>query len=165
MRISVVGLGPGPLDWVPPAALARLRLPGARAFVRTRFFPNLERVLEGVEWQSFDDLYERSESLADVEMAMAERLLAAGSIETPTHDSVVPEIADPEAAADREVVLAVPGDGILGEAIVARLRDAGAKIVVVPGVPLGVGALAAAGLAAADGAQMVGAAYPGGNWI
>jgi tetrapyrrole methylase family protein/MazG family protein len=113
-------------------------------FVRTRFFPNLERVLEGVDWQSFDDLYERSESLADVEMAMAERLLEA---------------------AEGDVVLGVPGDGVLGEAIHARLRDGGAKIVVVPGVPLGVGALAAAGLSAADGAQMVEATSLGGSGI
>ena len=144
MRVSVVGLGPGPLDWVTPAALARLRLPGARAFVRTRFFPNLERVLEGVEWQSFDDLYERSESLADVEMAMAERLLEA---------------------AESDVVLGVPGDGVLGEAVLTTLREGGAVVEVVPGVPLGVGALAAAGLAAADGAQMVEATSLGGSGI
>src|SRR5260221_7410085 len=134
MRISVVGLGPGPLDWVPPAALARLRLPGARAFVRTRFFPNLERLLEGVEWQSFDDLYERSESLADVEMAMAERLLEA---------------------AEGDVVLGVPGDGVLGEAVLTTLREGGGVVEVVPRVPLGVGALAAAGLSAA-GRPLVG---------
>src|SRR5437660_12165603 len=107
MRVSVVGLGPGPLDWMTPAAASRLRLPGARVFARTRFFPNLERVLEGVEWQSFDDLYERADSLADVEVAMAERLLGV---------------------ATAEVVLAVPGDGVLGEAILARLREAGATV-------------------------------------
>src|SRR5437588_10690502 len=70
MRVSVVGLGPGPLEWITPAAAARLRLPGARVFVRTRLFPNLELVLDGVAWQSFDDLYEQAESLADVQVAM-----------------------------------------------------------------------------------------------
>ena len=48
MRVSVVGLGPGPVDWVPPAALGRLRLAGARVFVRTRFFPNIEQVVTAV---------------------------------------------------------------------------------------------------------------------
>src|SRR5260370_271743 len=133
MRVSVVGLGPGPLDWVTPPPLARLRLPRAPAFVRTGFFPNLERLLEGVEWQSFDDLYERSESLADVEMAMAERLLEA---------------------AEGDVVLGVPGDGVLGEAVLTTLREGGAVVEVVPGVPLGGGALAAAGRAARHGAQL-----------
>src|SRR5438094_6560307 len=108
MRVSVVGLGPGQVDWVTPAARERLRLPGARVFVRTRFFPKLDQVLADVEWQSFDDLYERAESLADVEKAMAERILEARGIETTTPDRVAPEIAVTEVAAG-EVVLAVPG--------------------------------------------------------
>ena len=144
MRVSVVGLGPGPVDWVTPAARERLRLPGARVFVRTRFFPKLDQVLADVEWQSFDDLYERAESLADVEQAMAERLLEA---------------------AVGEVVLAVPGDGVLGEAVLTRLRDGGAVVEVVPGVPLGVSALASAGVSAADGAQLVEATSLGGSGI
>jgi tetrapyrrole methylase family protein/MazG family protein len=162
MSVSVVGLGPGPLEWISPAASARLRLPGAQVFVRTRFFPNLDRLLEGVEWQSFDDLYERAESLAEVEAAMAERLLAAARSAagtTPVSDSAAPE------SALGEVVLAVPGDGILGEAILRRLRDCGATVEVVPGVPLGIGALAAAGLSAADGAQLVEATSLGGSGI
>src|SRR5437773_6694174 len=111
MRVSVVGLGPGPLDWITPAAMARLRLPDARVFVRTRFFPKLDQVLADVEWQSFDDLYEQAESLADVEQAMAERLLES---------------------AVGEAVLAVPGDGVRGEAVLNRLREGGAGVDVVP---------------------------------
>src|SRR5260370_25694673 len=160
MRVSVVGLGPGPLDWMSPAAASRLRLPGARVFARTRFFPSLERVLEGVEWQSFDDLYEQAESLAELEVAMAERLLEAGAVRDATQEThlsnerVAPEVAIPESVVG-EVVLAVPGDGILGEAVLARLREGGATVEVVPGMPPGVSPWAAAGLAANDGGRFV----------
>jgi tetrapyrrole methylase family protein / MazG family protein len=143
MRVSVVGLGPGAADWISTAALARLRLPDARVFVRTRFFPGLERLLDGLQWSSFDELYERAASLDDVQAAMVERLLTAG----------------------REVVLAVPGDGALGEAVVGRLRAGGATVEVIAGVSLGVAALAAAGLAAADGAQLVEATSLGGSGL
>src|SRR5690242_8889608 len=122
MRVSVVGLGPGPVSWITAAASARLRSPGARVFVRTRFFPDLEQVLQGVEWQSFDDLYEAAESLDDVNRLMVERLLAAGP----------------------DVVLAVPGDGALGEAVLSRLRTSGAQVDLLPGVPFALGALTAA---------------------
>src|SRR5713226_4048096 len=138
MRVSVVGLGPGPVDWITSAATSRLRLPPARVFVRTRFFPQLDQLLAGIEWQSFDDLYEQAESLAEVETLMAERLLAAGrSAErgTPVGDSTASETTP------GEVVLAVPG------------------------VPLGVSALAAAGLSAADGVQVVEATSLGGSGI
>jgi tetrapyrrole methylase family protein/MazG family protein len=170
MRVSVVGLGPGPLDWISLAAASRLRLPRARVFVRTRFFPNLDQVLADVAWQSFDDLYEQAESLADVDKAMAERLLEAGAVRDATqethlsNESVAPDVAIPESVVG-EVVLAVPGDGILGEAVLARLREGGAIVEVVPGVPLGVSALAAAGLAANDGAQFVEATSLGGSGI
>jgi tetrapyrrole methylase family protein / MazG family protein len=143
MRVSVVGLGPGAADWISPAAVARLRLPQARVFVRTRFFPGLERLLDGVQWSSFDELYERAASLDEVQTAMLERLLAAGD----------------------EVVLAVPGDGALGEAVLGRLRAGGATLEVIAGVSLGVAALAAAGLAAADGAQLVEATSLGGSGL
>ena len=54
MRVTVVGLGPGPADWVTAAASARLHEPDARVFVRTRVFPSLGHILAGVTWESFD---------------------------------------------------------------------------------------------------------------
>jgi tetrapyrrole methylase family protein/MazG family protein len=143
MRVAVVGLGPGPRDWITPAALARLRAPGAHVFVRTRFFPELETLLAGADWESFDTLYERSDSLEDVNARIAERLLAEGG----------------------NVVLGVPGDGLLGEAVLGRLRAGGANVEIVPGVPLGSGALAAASVTAVDGAQLVEATSLGGTGI
>jgi tetrapyrrole methylase family protein / MazG family protein len=143
MRVSVVGLGPGPSEWISSAAIARLRTPGARVFVRTRFFPHVEQILAGINWESFDQLYETADSLDEVHQQMAERLLSAGD----------------------EVVLAVPGDGVLGEAALRHLRDRGAQLEVVPGVALGVSALAAASMPAVDGAQMVEATSLGGSGI
>jgi tetrapyrrole methylase family protein/MazG family protein len=171
MRVSVVGLGPGAVAWVTPAARERLHLPGARVFVRTRFFPNLDRLLDGVKWESLDDLYERADSLQDVQSAMAERLLNAGGASDATGpgDVVHPTLSENRAARETsgqgEVVLAVPGDGVLGEAVLQRLRDGGVVVEVVPGVPLGVAALSAAGLAASDGAQVVEATSLGGNGV
>jgi tetrapyrrole methylase family protein/MazG family protein len=131
------------LDWITPAALARLQTPDARVFVRTRFFPGLAGLLEGVVWTSFDEVYESASTLAEVDTTIAERLLTAGD----------------------DVVFAVPGDGVLGEAIHSRLLDSGASVDVVPGVSLGTGALAAARLPASDGAQFVEATSLGGSGI
>src|SRR5919202_2000996 len=75
MRLSIVGLGPGRADWISPAATARLREPGARVFVRTSLLPGLADLLAGLEWESFDALYERQASLAAVEHEMVDRLL------------------------------------------------------------------------------------------
>src|SRR5712692_358872 len=126
MRVSVVGLGPGPEDCVTAAARARLYLPGARVFARTRFFPGLERLLAGVLWESFDDLYERAESLQELQIALAKRLLDAGGAcdairardGSDARDAVGPTLSGNRLAAREtsglEVVLAVPGDGVLG---------------------------------------------------
>jgi tetrapyrrole methylase family protein / MazG family protein len=143
MRVSVVGLGPGPMDWITPAARSRLRVPGVRVFARTRLFPNLSELLDGVTWEAFDALYESAESLEEVHASIVDLLVAAGE----------------------HAVLAVPGDGVLGEAILGLLVARGVSVEVVPGVPLGAGALAAAGLAASDGAQVVEATSLGGSGI
>ncbi|HEV7663968.1 MAG TPA: SAM-dependent methyltransferase, partial [Chloroflexota bacterium] len=143
MRLSVVGLGPGRADWISAAAIDRLHTPGASVFARTRFFPGLDSLLADVRWDSFDELYERGDTLHEVHAEMAERLLTAGA----------------------DVVLAVPGDGTLGEAVLDPLRRGGATIDVIPGITLGVSALAAAALAASDGAQIVEATALGGSGI
>src|SRR5579872_4757056 len=143
MRVSIVGLGPGPSEWITAAALARLRTHGIRVFVRTRLFPGLDSLLDGIQWASFDALYESLSSIDAVHAGMVERLLAC----------------------DADVVLAVPGDGNLGEAVLERLQAAGATVEVVPGISLGIGALAASAMGAADGAQFVEATSLGGSGI
>src|SRR6266511_6070097 len=139
MRVTVVGLGPGPLDWLSAAATAALTAPAARVFARTALHPALAEF----EVESFDALYDQAGSLEEVQSEIARRVLQVGA----------------------DVVLAVPGDGVLGEAVLGHLRDAGATVEVIPGAPLGVGALAAAGLDARDGAQLVEATSLGGSGI
>jgi tetrapyrrole methylase family protein/MazG family protein len=112
-------------------------------FARTRLFPRLDELLAGVPWKSFDSVYETAASLDGVNSTIASRLLAASD----------------------EVVLAVPGDGMLGEALLELLVAGGATVDVVPGVPLGIGALAAARVTACDGLQTVEATSLGGTGI
>src|ERR1043166_3310064 len=106
MRVCVVGLGPGGVDWLTPAAVARLRAPGARVLARTRFFPGLSELLSGVAWSSLDNVYESAATFEEVQAGIADRVVACGD----------------------EVVLAVPGDGVLGEAVLARLFALGATV-------------------------------------
>jgi tetrapyrrole methylase family protein/MazG family protein len=108
-------------------------------FARTGLHP----ALAGTAHESFDRLYEQASTLDEVHTKIVETLLGAGE----------------------DVVLAVPGDGALGEAVVQRLRDAGAELEVVPGLPLGTGALTAAGLSATEGVQLVDASGLGGSGI
>src|SRR5918912_622595 len=139
MRVTVVGLGPGPAEWVSPAARARLLTPSARVFVRTAVHPAVPELLQGVAFESFDALYEHEPTVETVHAAIAERLLASGD-------------------GGGDVVLAVPGDGALGEGVLERLRSGGAELAIVPGVALGVGALAAAALPSSEGVQAIDAA-------
>src|SRR3954469_25948364 len=103
MRVTVLGLGPGPIEYVTPAVRARLQAKNVRVLLRTRFLPQIE-LLDGITWQSCDDLYEGASSLSDVGSGIVARILSSPP--------------------DVEVVLGVPGDGTLGEAIVDALRAA-----------------------------------------
>jgi tetrapyrrole methylase family protein/MazG family protein len=140
MRITVVGLGPGPAEWLSAAAAGCLR--AGNVFARTALHPALEAL--DVRCGSFDALYEQASTLDEVHARMAETLLGASA---------------------HEVVLAVPGDGMLGEALLERLRAGGAEVRVVPGVPLAMGALAASGVSASEGVQAVEATALGGHGI
>src|SRR5919202_1797511 len=102
MRITIVGLGPGPAEWISPAAVACLR--GPRVFARTRLHPALAAL--DVQYDSFDGVYEEAATLPEVHAAIVERLLSAPG----------------------DVVLAVPGDGTLGEGLLELLRDGGAEV-------------------------------------
>jgi tetrapyrrole methylase family protein/MazG family protein len=162
MRIAVVGLGPGPAEWVTAAARARLQAPGARVFLRTRYLPEIDQLMGDVAWDSFDPVYEHAATLADVETQIVDRLL--GALSSRASDSPTTTTTTTFAPAP-EVVFAVPGDGTLGESLLDRLRSAGVTVDVIPGVPLGTAALAAAGLDASVGAQLVEATALGGSGI
>src|SRR5437867_3492122 len=69
LRLIVVGLGPGPAEWVGAAAVSALRPPAGHVFARTRFHPALDAL--GVDCETFDDLYDAAASLPEVEKTMA----------------------------------------------------------------------------------------------
>ena len=73
MRVTVVGLGPGGPDLVTAGTLAAIEATPVR-FLRTSRHPAAV-VVPGA--RSFDDLYERSGSFADVYAAIVEELVAA----------------------------------------------------------------------------------------
>src|SRR4051794_15418596 len=79
MRVSVVGLGPGRLDWITPAARSKLHAPNARVFVRTRLIPGLAGLLDGVAWESFATVYDTAASFDEVHAAILGRVLSASA--------------------------------------------------------------------------------------
>jgi tetrapyrrole methylase family protein / MazG family protein len=146
LAIVVVGLGPGPAEWVTPAAASALRTPGAHIFVRTALHPAVEGLLAGRPHESFDALYEEATSLEAVHVRIAGRLV--------------------ETASDgRDVVLAVPGDGTQGEAVLSNLVERGVEVRIVPGVAVSAAAAAAVGMPATEGLQAVEASMLGGSGI
>lgn len=110
-RVTVVGLGPAGPELVTSAALTAVAaVPPGRRFVRTTRHPSAS-VVEGAT--SFDEIYERADAIEEVYAAIVEALVAA--------------------AADGDVVYAVPGSPAVAERTVELLRtDARVDVVVVP---------------------------------
>ena len=151
-RVVVVGLGPGGADLLLPAGRAAfLAVPAARRFVRTSRHPAVaDLAAEGVEFESFDAVYDSAAALAEVYETIAARLTAA--------------------ADGGDVCFAVPGSPAVGEQSVALLRARlGKRLVLVPGLSfldlawlrLGVDPLAGSGARAVDGKALP-AALPAG---
>jgi tetrapyrrole methylase family protein/MazG family protein len=109
--ITVVGLGPGPLDQLSLGALRALRTADT-VYARTLRHPTIDalqtdegRSLVGdLHWETCDDLYESSSSFADVYSGIVERLLARGR-------------------AAGKLVYAVPGHPLVAERSVQLLRE------------------------------------------
>ncbi|MFQ5556996.1 MAG: nucleoside triphosphate pyrophosphohydrolase [Acidimicrobiales bacterium] len=97
-RLTVVGLGPAGPDLVVPATRAVLEA-HSRRFLRTRRHPAASVVTDAV---SFDDVYESEPTFAAVYETISERLIAA--------------------AAEGDVVYAVPGSPLVLERSVELLR-------------------------------------------
>ncbi|MDQ7794395.1 MAG: MazG family protein [bacterium] len=100
--VTVVGLGPGDPQDVPPAALERMR-EAVAVFVRTSRHPSVTRLdAEGIAYETFDYLYEQAHTLEHVYRSIADRLLRV-------------------AGAGGPVVYAVPGHPGVAEASVREL--------------------------------------------
>ena len=115
-RVTVVGLGPAGADLL--AMVARRAIDDATVrFVRTARHPAVDELrAEGIEFDSFDDVYDTAESLDDAYATIVDRLVES-------------------ARAGDAVVYAVPGSPVVAERTVVLLRDRGdVELVVVPGL-------------------------------
>lgn len=130
--ITIVGLGPGDPALLTRAAWEALETAG-EAWLRTGDHPVVESLRERLRICTFDDLYDRLESFEAVYAAIVESVLTLG--------------ARPEG-----VVYAVPGDPVVGEATVERLRaQSGIPVQIVHGVSFVEPCLAAMGYDALHG--------------
>ena len=143
-RVIVVGLGPAGADFMVPAA--RAALAGApRRVARTARHPAVtDLVADGLDFESFDDLYDRADAAADLYAQIAAALV--------------------DMAGSGDVAYAVPGNPAVLEHSVSRLRallDPG-RLVIVPGLSFAELAWARLGIDPTEGARVCdGTALPG----
>jgi tetrapyrrole methylase family protein/MazG family protein len=113
-RLTVVGLGPAGADYLLPAARAVLES-SARRIVRTRRHPAVvDLETQGIAFDSFDDLYDAAPDLESAYASMVDALAGA--------------------AAEGDVVYAVPGNPVVAERTVVLLRERGLDYEVIPGL-------------------------------
>ncbi len=118
MHITIVGLGPGDPQWITRAAWECLVAAG-EVYARTREHPALHALPAHVELHTFDDIYGRAETFAEVYDTIARRVVDLGR-------------------RPQGVVYAVPGHPRVGEATTPRIEalagEAGIPVVVLEGV-------------------------------
>ena len=101
--ITIIGLGPGSIDQVTRKAWDKL-LAAERVYLRTARHPCVSQLPAAVNFVSFDEVYGAFERFEDVYVEIAQRILKA-------------------AKREGQVVYAVPGDPLVGEASVARVLE------------------------------------------
>ncbi|TMN22333.1 bifunctional methyltransferase/pyrophosphohydrolase YabN [Lentibacillus cibarius] len=102
--IEIIGLGAGDLDQLPLGIYRKLTRLEQTVFVRTKEHPVVKELQkEGVEFVSFDNLYETSSQFGDV------------------YEAIVNELV--EAARINPVIYAVPGHPMLAEQTVKHLLE------------------------------------------
>ncbi|NGM85474.1 nucleoside triphosphate pyrophosphohydrolase [Paenibacillus sp. 7124] len=105
-KLTVVGLGSGNPDRLTLGIVNKLRA-ASKVYVRTKEHPALKALVElGVEFQSFDGLYEAYSSFPEVYEAITVKLIEEARLD--------------DAAA--EIVYAVPGHPMVAESAVSKLR-------------------------------------------
>ena len=145
MKITVVGLGPGPYALLTQEAAQALKQ-AAKIWLRTARHPIVRQLPSSVKWQSLDYVYERCTSLGELYRELAREVL---------------EIARKEG----EIVYAVPGDPSVAEdsvrEIQARAAEQGVEVRIIPGVSFVEVSLAAAGATVSGGLQLLEAGQTG----
>ncbi len=139
LRITVLGLGPGPYELMTEKA-RRVLLGAPVVLLRTARHPTVQQIPASVKWRALDYVYDRCESFDCLY-----RELAAEVVST--------------ARGEGGVVYAVPGDASMAEDSVQELLRLAAQsedleVVVVPGVSFVEASLAAAKATLGDGLQL-----------
>lgn len=139
MTLTIVGLGPGDLDDLTRKAWRVLKS-AETIYLRTERHGCVSCLPQtGAAYRSFDHLYEAGEDFESVYAAIVAELL--------------------EAAAKGDVVYAVPGDPLVGESTTTRLlaaaQSAGVTVEIVNGISFVEPVLAAVGVDALDGLQII----------
>jgi len=138
LAITIVGLGPGPYRALTLEAVEALAA-AKDLYLRTRVHPTVDEFPPTLRWTSFDALYERAADFDALYDEIASVLLERGL--------------------STDVVYAVPGHPLLGEAsvqrVLARAAEAGVTTRVVGGLSFAEAALSASGSAGVDQVQLV----------
>ena len=146
--ITIVGLGPGAVEHLSLKAWDRLQAAGT-LYLRTDRHPCVPQLPKHINCVSFDDVYETVDRFADVYAVIADRIITI-------------------ARQGRDVVYAVPGDPLVGEATVTRLlkqaADAAIEVEVIHGISFIEPSLAQIGLDALDGLQILDALMVASAW-
>lgn len=128
MKITVVGLGPGPYALLTKEAAGLLEQ-APKVWLRTSRHPIVHQLPPSVKWESLDYVYDRSEAFEKLYQELAQEVISLASREG-------------------ELLYAVPGDPSVAEDSVRELlrlaREQGVEVRVVPGVSFIEAALAAA---------------------
>lgn len=137
--ITIVGLGPGSIDDLSLKAWRTIEKSDT-LYLRTKRHPCVSELPNGVKLISFDEVYDSQEKFDDVYATIATRII--------------------DAAKDQgDVVYAVPGDPLVGEATVTRLLaaadEASIDVEIINGISFIEPMLAQIGMDALDGLQLL----------
>lgn len=137
--ITIIGLGPGSIQHLTLGAWDKLQRIDT-LYLRTSRHPSVAELPATLRCVSFDEVYESHEQFDQVYTEIATRILDV-------------------ARSNRDVVYAVPGDPLVGEASVSKIieaaRAASIEIEVVPGVSFVEPCLSLLGIDALEGLQIV----------
>ena len=143
MKITIVGLGPGPYSLVTREA-SQLLEQASKIWVRTSRHPTVQQLPASVQWEALDYVYDRTESFEGLYRELATEIVGI-------------------ARREGEIIYAVPGDPSMAEDSVREIHrmaeEEGIQVSVVPGVSFLEASLAAARATLTQGLQLLDAAH------
>ena len=146
--ITIIGLGPGAVEDLSLKAWDKLK-ETRTLYLRTSRHPCVAQLPDHLNCVSFDELYENLDSFEGVYAAIADRMMGI-------------------ARQGLDVVYAVPGDPLVGEATVTRLlaraSESAIEVEMIHGISFIEPSLAQIGLDALDGLQVLDALMVASAW-